>query len=93
MLDMSKKPRNVLVILSNRYLPSQPARYIELVCKSDGTILEERPLKGKPREARFDEVWQNDENKKTVADCTRIKRFYRHALEKPLNQKKTSKKA
>lgn len=79
---MSKEQRNVLVILSNRYQPSQKARYFELLCQSDGTILEERALRGQPREARFDEVWQNDENKKTVAHCTRLTRHYRHPLEK-----------
>ncbi|MCL5099072.1 MAG: hypothetical protein M1608_16360 [Candidatus Omnitrophica bacterium] len=79
---MKNEKRKILVILSNRFSPSQPARYVELDCKSDGTILEERPLKKQPREACYDEVWRNDEGKDLLQYCTRIKRIYRHPLEK-----------
>jgi hypothetical protein len=75
--------RIILVILSNRFLPSKPIKYVELDCKSDGTILKQRFLKSKPRKPAYDEVWQNDEGKATVDDCTSIKRKYRHPLEKP----------
>lgn len=78
---MTKK-RKILVILTNRLNFFQPARYVEMDCKSDGTILEERPLKRQPRKAQYDEVWQNDEGKDTVKFCHRIKRLYRHPLEK-----------
>ncbi len=74
--------RKILVILSNRLSPSQPARYVEMDCKDDGTVLAERPLKRQPRDPAYDEVWQNDEGKDTVKFCHRIKRLYRHPLEK-----------
>ena len=74
--------RRILVILSNRYSPSQSLRYVELECKSDGTILEERVLKSQPRKALYDEVWENEEGKKSVDSCMRMKRKYRHALER-----------
>ena len=80
--------RKILVILSNRLSPSQKARYLELDCKSDGTILEERPLKREPQAAAYDEVWENDEGKDELKFCHRIKRLYRHPL-----QKKTPAKA
>jgi hypothetical protein len=74
--------RTVLVIMSNRFSPSQPSRYLELVCKQDGTILEERKLRAQPRKAIYDEVWVNDEGKQSLDSCTRMKRHYRHALVK-----------
>jgi len=52
-------------------------------CKSDGTIVRETVLKREPRQPRFDEVWINDEGKKSMADCTRFKRHYGHRLQKP----------
>ena len=75
--------RTVLVILSNRLAPLQKARYIEVQCKSDGTITREKPLRSEPKEPRFAEVWVNDQGKKSMADCTRFKRHYRHRLQKP----------
>jgi hypothetical protein len=80
--NLSTMKRKILVILCNRLSPSQPARYVEMDCKDDGSILAERPLKSKPRKASYDEVWQNDEGKDCVKFCHRIKRLYRHALEK-----------
>ena len=76
------KNRKVLVILRNRLSPSQKARYIELDCKSDGTILKEHPLKREPQEAIYEEVWENDEGKDELKFCHRIKRIYRHSLQK-----------
>ncbi len=75
--------RKVLVRMFNRLSPSQPSKYVELECKSDGSILEERSLKEEPGEAIYDEVWENDEGKDLLKFCTRIKRIYRHRLEKP----------
>jgi hypothetical protein len=75
--------RTVLVILSNRLAPLQKARYVEVQCKTDGTITREQPLRREPKEARFDEVWVNDQGKTSMADCTRFKRHYRHKLQKP----------
>jgi len=76
------KLRTVLIILSNRFAPLASPRHLELEVTEDGSILRETPLRGKPREARFDEVWVNDEGRKTMVDCNRFKRVYRHALEK-----------
>jgi hypothetical protein len=75
--------RKILAILSNRFSRSQPARFIELLCKPDGTILKETPLKRVPRAAIYEEVWENDEGKTELSSCTRIKRKYRHPLQKP----------
>lgn len=80
--------RTILVILSNRLYPTQQARFLELDCKADGTILEERKLKSQPRTARYDEVWENDEGKDTLQFCNRIKRKYRHPLEKRVTEKR-----
>lgn len=74
--------RKVLVILSNRFQPSAKRRFFELEVKADGSVLSEKSLRSEPKEARFDEVWQNDEGKQAMADCNRFKRFYRHKLEK-----------
>lgn len=76
------KTRHVLVILRNRFSPSAPVRYLELECNDKGDILSEKKLRAEPKTARFDEVWENDEGKASLDDCTRIKRIYRHRLEK-----------
>jgi hypothetical protein len=81
--NTKEPPRTVLVILSNRLTPLKKPRYVEVRCKSDGTILRETPLRSEPKEARFDEVWINDEGKPSMADCTRFKRHYRHRLQRP----------
>jgi hypothetical protein len=75
------KNRIVLVILSNRFAPLAKPRHLELAVKPDGTILRQKLLRSAPREARFDEVWVNDEGKRSIDDCTRFKRIYRHRLE------------
>jgi hypothetical protein len=76
--------RTVLVMLKNRFTPLEAPRFVEIVCQQDGTILQEKVLRSEPKEARFAEVWFNDEVKKSIADCTRFKRIYRHKLEAPL---------
>lgn len=68
------------MILSNRVSRSTPPRYLELVCESDGTILQERALRQAPRTAVYDEVWENDDGRTSLDSCTRMKRHYRHAL-------------
>ncbi len=75
--------RTVLVMLKNRFTPLAAIRFVEIECQQDGTILQEKILRSEPKEARFAEVWFNDEGKKSIADCTRFKRLYRHKLEKP----------
>jgi hypothetical protein len=74
--------RKILVILSNRVNRSQKARFLELDCDAEGTILKERRLRSEPREARYDEVWENDEGRTEFASCHRFKRSYRHKLQK-----------
>lgn len=76
------KKRTVLVILRNRFAPTEPARFLELECNDKGDILAEKNLRAEPKQATFDEVWENDEGKRTLDDCNRIKRIYRHRLEK-----------
>jgi len=78
----AKQKRKVLVILSNRFSRTLKPRFLELDCKADGTIIKEAPIKSQPRKAIYDEVWENDEGKTSLDSCTRIKRKYRHALEK-----------
>ncbi len=75
--------RTILVILSNRLNRSQKPRFLELDCDEKGNILKERPLRSQPREARFDEVWENDEGKSSMSSCFRFKRKYGHKLQKP----------
>ena len=75
--------RKILVILSNRLNRMQKIRYRELDADDQGNILKERPLRSQPREARFDEVWENDDGKPDMSTCHRFKRKYRHPLEKP----------
>ena len=75
--------RKILVMLSNRLNRMQKVRYLELDADDKGNILKQRPLRSQPREARFDEVWENDEGKPDMSTCHRFKRKYRHPLEKP----------
>jgi hypothetical protein len=77
------KRRKVLVILSNRLNTFQKIHYVELECDEKGNILKEHPLRREPRKPDYDEVWENDEGKPTMATCHRFKRKYRHRLEKP----------
>lgn len=72
--------RKVLTILSNRFTPSKTPIYLELDCKSDGTILKEKKLRNLPRKATYDEVWENDDGKNSLDSCTRMKKHYRHKL-------------
>jgi hypothetical protein len=74
--------RKVLVILSNRWNPSQKARFVELACDEKGNILKERPLRGKPTKAGYDEVWESDEGKTSLSSAYRLKRKYGHALQR-----------
>jgi hypothetical protein len=75
--------RKILVILSNRLNANQKVRFLELDCDDKGNILKEQPLRGQPRKAQYDEVWENDEGKPDMSSCHRFKRKYRHRLEKP----------
>jgi hypothetical protein len=77
------KKRQILVILSNRLNRSQKPRFFELECDDKGNILSERRLRAEPRTARFDEVWENDEGRTSLGSSYRMKRKYRHRLEKP----------
>jgi hypothetical protein len=72
--------RKILVILKNRFTPTKPGKYIELDCKSDGTILKEQVLKRPPREAKYEEVWENHDGKTELASCMRMSKQYRHPL-------------
>lgn len=81
-LPSGKKVRTVLVILSNRFQPSAPPIYFEIKADEDGTILEQKQLTEEPKDPRFDEVWINDEGKKELEACTRMKRVYGHKLER-----------
>lgn len=82
MKKMKEEIRKVLVILSNRFEPLKPAKYIELECKPDGTILKETPLKKAPSKPIYDEVWENDEGKPSLDLCTRMNKKYNHPLTK-----------
>ena len=75
--------RQILVILTNRFQFSKPAKYIELECESDGTILKEKTLRREPKTAKYEEVWVNDEGKTELASCMRMSKKYKHRLVKP----------
>ena len=72
--------RKVLVILSNRFTPTKPARYFELVCKDDGTVVKESRCKRRPAKAIYQEVWENNDGKDSIDSCTRMSKHYRHPL-------------
>jgi len=74
--------RKILIILSNRLNLNQKPRFVALDCDEEGNILKEQPLRGEPRDARFEEVWENDDGKTSFSSCNRFKRRYRHPLEK-----------
>ena len=78
--------RKILVILSNRLNRSQKPRYLEVDCDDKGTILKEQPLRRPPKEARYHEVWENDDGKTDFASCHSFKRKYGHALQKRKGQ-------
>ena len=75
--------RKVLVILSNRWNPSQKPRFVELDCDEKGSILKERPLRRRPRQPAYHEVWESDEGKTALSSAYRLKRKYGHPLQKP----------
>ncbi len=77
-----KENRTVLVILSNRLNRSQKVNFFEVECDDKGNILKEQKLRSEPKEARFDEVWENDDGKPDMSTCNRFKRKYRHKLER-----------
>ncbi|HYV28567.1 MAG TPA: hypothetical protein VFA77_13605 [Candidatus Eisenbacteria bacterium] len=74
--------RKILIILSNRLYPTQKAKWLELDSDEKGNIHKQQPLRSQPREARYDEVWENDEGKTDFASCFRFKRKYGHKLQK-----------
>jgi hypothetical protein len=74
--------RKILIILSNRWSRSQKSRFLELECDPEGNILKERALRSQPREAKYHEVWENDEGRTEFASCHRFKRKYGHKLQK-----------
>jgi len=74
--------RKILVILSNRLNPSQKARFVELHCDDKGNILKEKPLRRSPREPVYHEVWESDQGKTSLSSSYRMKRKYRHPLER-----------
>ena len=74
--------RKILVILSNRLNRAQKTRFIELDCDDKGTILKEHALRSQPRQPRYHEVWENDDGKTSLSSSYRLKRRYRHPLEK-----------
>ncbi len=77
------KTRQVLVILSNRLDRNQKLRFFEIDCDDKGNILREHPLRDRPRQPLYDEVWENDDGKTSISSCNRFKRKYRHPLERP----------
>jgi hypothetical protein len=74
--------RNILVILSNRWAKLEKPRYFEIEADSEGNIHKERRLRSEPREAVYDEVWENDEAKTEIASTNRFHRKYGHKLQK-----------
>ncbi len=82
MLSLAMK-RKILIILKNRWNRSQTPRHIELDCDAEGNIFKEHPLRSEPSEARYDEVWENDEGRTEFASCHRFQRLYTHKLQKP----------
>lgn len=80
---MDSKQRKVLVILSNRFRPTEEPRFLEILCQEDGTILKERRLARRPVKPVFDEVWENNDARQSLDSCRSVKRHYKHPLIKP----------
>ncbi len=74
--------RNILVILTNRWNPRQKPKFIELSADDQGNIHDERPLRARPRQPVYDEVWENDEGRADWDSCHRFSRDYKHPLQK-----------
>lgn len=74
--------RKVLVILSNRLNRLQKPKYMEVDCDEKGNITGEKQLRGVPREAKYDEVWESDEGKTELSSAFRMKRKYGHPLQR-----------
>lgn len=74
--------RKVLVILSNRLNRLQKPHFLEVDCDKQGNILKQKTLRSQPRQARYDEVWENDEGRSDFAACHRFSRKYGHKLQK-----------
>jgi hypothetical protein len=85
---MSRKPkkagriRRVLVIFSNRLNRLEKPRFLEVECDDKGGIHSEKPIRSEPKQALYDEVWENDEGKTDFASCHRFSRKYGHKLQK-----------
>jgi hypothetical protein len=80
---MSKvSKRKILIILSNRLAPLQKKKWLELESDETGAIHKQKPLRAEPKEARFDEVWENEEGKTDFSACFKFKRKYGHKLQK-----------
>lgn len=77
-----KAKRKILVILSNRLDRNHKLRFLELECDAEGNIHKQQTLRSQPREARFDEVWENDEGRSDFNACHRFKRRYGHKLQR-----------
>jgi hypothetical protein len=77
---MKQKTNKVLVVLSNRLDRAWKQRFYEIEALPDGSVVSERRLARCPRQAVYDEVWENDDGKTDIDSCTRMKRHYRHRL-------------
>jgi hypothetical protein len=78
-----KVQRKVLIILSNRLAPLEPAKHLEILCDDEGSVLSQRKLRAVPAKPVYDEVWQNDEGRTSFDSTYRFKRHYGHRLQKP----------
>jgi len=75
--------RKVLVILSNRLAPIEPAKHLEILCDDEGSVLSQRKLSRPPTQPIYDEVWQNEEGRTSFDSTHSFKRRYGHRLQKP----------
>jgi len=62
--------------------PFQKPKWLELDSDEKGNIHRQRGLRAQPRQARYDEVWENDEGKTEFDSCFRFKRRYGHKLQR-----------
>ena len=74
--------RKILIILSNRWNRTRKPLCLELDCDARGNILKRRPLRSLPAQARYDEVWENDEGRTEFDSCHNFRRHYGHKLQK-----------
>jgi hypothetical protein len=74
--------KHYLTISYNESYPKDPVFYTETIVEDNNEIIDEKELKRKPRQRRFDAVLENGSGHVNMWNNHRSKRIYGHHLEK-----------